>query len=463
MRQVWDTIRQFHMLEVGDRVLLGVSGGPDSVALLHILHSKALEYGIQLHVVHINHMLRSEAVDEARYVEQLAKQYAIPFRLYEINVKEYAETNKMSLEQAGHVVRFQCFQDAKAVWKINKLALGHHKNDRAESVLLHMVQGCGTEGLTAMPPVDIWDNTDGSSLIRPLANIRKADIQQYCDEHALRYYIDATNLEPDCLRNQIRLELLPNMQQYNPQIVDALVRLQEICSAELDYIDQQTDALWEQYGSLHEHAAQFPAELFCTQHIALQRRLLRCLYQAWVGNTEDLSFAQVEQMRKIALQSNGTQMITLAHGKCFMRQYQQLLVTDIHEPSQEHREIHWNFKEQSVLPIWNGTLSANVNLSEPFVNSNDYSNIYVDLDKLDEELLIRTRKPGDRILLSGKGGHKTIKKFFIDRKVPKEVRDTVPIVFSDGEIIWIPGLYAAEHVRITEQTKYICKLSFSPA
>lgn len=113
MRQVWDTIRQFHMLEVGDRVLLGVSGGPDSVALLHILHSKALEYGIQLHVVHINHMLRSEAVDEARYVEQLAKQYAIPFRLYEINVKEYAETNKMSLEQAGHVVRFQCFQDAK--------------------------------------------------------------------------------------------------------------------------------------------------------------------------------------------------------------------------------------------------------------------------------------------------------------------------------------------------------------
>ena len=216
LRRVWDTITQFHMLEPGDRVLIGVSGGPDSVALLHLLHSKAEQYGITLYVVHVHHMLRPEADVEAQYVEQLAAQYHIPFRSYKIDVTDYAKMHKLSLEQAGHEVRFACFRDAKAYWGINKLALGHHRDDRAESMLLHMVQGCGPDGLCAMPPADVWDKEDNSCLIRPLAGVSKEEILQYCADNHLQYYTDATNLEPDFLRNRIRLELLPQMKQYNP-------------------------------------------------------------------------------------------------------------------------------------------------------------------------------------------------------------------------------------------------------
>ena len=460
MRQVWDTVTQFHMLEPGDRVLLGVSGGPDSVALLHLLQSKAKVYGYTLHVVHVHHMLRPEADMEARYVEQLALQYDIPFRLYKIDVAQYAQIHKMSLEQAGHAVRFQCFRDAKAHWNINKLALGHHRDDRAESVVLHMIQGCGPDGLCAMPPVDVWDASDDSKLIRPFAHVSKEKIVQYCMDEGLNYYIDATNLEPDFLRNRIRLELLPRMKQYNPQIAEALVRLQDVCSAELDYLTQQVEQVWAQHSVIHTASVQFPAEVFRMQHVALQRRLLRCMYQAWNGNTENLSFLQVEQMRSIAMQYDGTQEVDLANGVRFSRRYDMLCMNAKENQRQNIEPVLWDIAMQTTCDIWNGTFTFEPDVLYDGQNQDAYT-IYADADKLSAQLEIRTRRQGDAVQLSGAGGHKSIKKFLIDKKVPKDLRDVLPMVVSNGQIVWIPGLYRADFIGVAEQTKRICKLCFS--
>lgn len=471
MRQVWNTVSQFHMLEQGDKVLLGVSGGPDSVALLHLLHSRAEEYGVALHVVHVHHMLRPEADQEAVYVEQLAEQYGIPFRLYKIDVAEYARVHKLSLEQAGHAVRFQCFQDAKAHWGVNKLALGHHRDDRAESVLMHMVQGCGLDGLTAMAPVDVWNAADNAWLIRPLANVRKQDLLDYCHTHQLQYFVDATNLESEYLRNQIRLELLPQLEQYNPQIADALVRLQDTCSADLDYLQEQVTHLWEQYGAVDALGAKFPAEVFRAQHIAMQRRILRMLYQQWTGTAANLTFAQIEQMCSVAMSAEGSQQISLSGDVLFLRQYDTLYITAKPKQQEQHKRIDWQITAQSVLPIWNGTFSA-----EPFVrrgeidetaahaehNKNFYM-IFADADCLASVLQIRTRQPGDKIQPAGLQGHKTVKKFFIDAKVPQRDREQIPMVLSNDEIVWIPGYFLADCIKITKNTKRFCKLSFSPA
>ena len=461
MRQVSKTIAQFHMLQAGDQVLAGVSGGPDSVALLHLLHSKAAEYGIQLYVAHVHHMLRPEADAEAAYVEQLAAQYDIPFRLYKINVAEYAQAHKLSLEQAGHIVRFQCFQDAKAHWQCNKLALGHHRDDRAESVLLHLVQGCGPDGLCAMPPVDTWEQADGSRLIRPLANVSKAEIVQYCTDNQLQYYIDATNLEPEFLRNRIRLALLPQLTQYNPQIAEALVRLQDIAGADLDYITQQAETLWQQYGIADTNMVQLPAEVFRTQHVALQRRLLRSMYRTWTGSTENLTYAQIEQMCSIAMQHDGTQMLSLAGGVQFVRQYDMLCIKAADTSAAQPEPVYWQIDTASSCTVWNGTFTIVQNVPLDAANR-DSNTIYVDADTLSSQLVIRTRIPGDAIALPGRAGHKSIKKFFIDRKVPKEERDTIPLLVSNGEIVWIPGHYIADTIKITEQTKRISKIFFSP-
>lgn len=461
MRQVWDTITQFHMLEAGDRVLIGVSGGPDSVALLHLLYSKIEEYGISIHVVHVNHMLRPEADTEAQYVEALALQYHLPFRLYTVDVRDYAAKHGMSLEQAGHTVRFQCFRDAKTHWNINKLALGHHRDDRAESALLHIVQGCGLDGLTAMPPVDVWEVQDQSGLIRPLAQVSKEDILQYCKEQALHYFIDATNLEPEYLRNRIRLELLPQMEQYNPRIADALVRLQDSCSADLDYITSQVQDLWEQHGSMHDNSAIFPAEVFRIQHIAIQRRILRLMYQKWNGSTVNLSFAQIEQMRKIAMQNTGTQMLSLSDQAQFLRQYDLLQITAKLTAVVPSDTYIWHIGTQAELQIQSGVFSVQTGVGHPTASDSQYYTVFVDADCLADQLIVRSRQSGDEIALSGRCGHKTVKKLFIDKKIPKEERDTIPLVLSDDVIVWIPGVYLSETIRITGNTKRICKLCFS--
>ena len=461
MRQVWDTITQFHMLNAGDRVLIGVSGGPDSVALLHLLHKRAMQYGISLYVVHVHHMLRPEADEEAEYVEALAEQYGLPFRLYKVDVAEYAKLHKISLEQAGHEVRFRCFRDAKALWGINKLALGHHRDDRAESALLHIVQGCGLDGLCAMPPVDIWDEADRSMLIRPLARVSKADVLAYCAEQQLRYYIDSTNLEPDCLRNQIRLELLPQMKVYNPQIADVLVRMQDSASADLDYIETQVESLWQQYGSIQPDGALFPAEVFRTQHIALQRRIMRKLYRQWTGSSANLTFAQIEQMCSMAKDSDGTKRIMLSDGIVFMRQYNLLRITTQQSDTLAQEAYHWELAAQFELHTCYGRFLAEwqTALEEAAQIRNNVHTIWVDADRLGDVLFIRNREPGDRVQLSS-GGHKSVKKLFIDQKVPQPERHKVPMVISDGQIVWIPGVYKADYIGVTEQTKQICKLCF---
>ncbi len=454
MKQIWQTVEQFHMLNQGDRVLLGVSGGPDSMALLHLMNGCRERYGVQLFVVHVNHQLRREAAEEAAYVQHICRQWDIPFRLFSADVAAYADEHGMSLEQAGHEVRYACFREAADEWHINKLALGHHRDDRAESLLMHLIQGCGLDGLCAMPPKDKWlndtDKEHEREIIRPLAQVGKQELMEYCNHHHLQYFVDSTNLEAGCLRNQIRLELLPQLRRYNPQITDAILRLQDNCAADADYLVQTTEALWKQYGAFQDGFVMFPADVLAEQHTALQRRLLRLLYEKLNGTTVNLTYRQMEQMLHIALQSSGSQQIHLADDVVFVRQYDTLLFRKADEANQLELSA-----EKYVLHCELLSSSADWMNSSPQSNSE----VFVDADKLTGKLTVRNRKPGDK--LSMPYGHKKLKDFFIDQKVPAERRNTIPIILSDEEIIWIPGYYTAHRVRITDETTRVCRLRCS--
>lgn len=438
------------MLEQGDRVLLGVSGGPDSVALLHLLYSRSALYNIQLFVVHVNHQLRLEAAEEAQYVQQLADQFGLDFRLFSVDVADFAAKNGLSFEQAGHEVRFACFQEAAEQWNITKLALGHHRDDRVESVLMHLIQGCGLDGLTAMPPKDGW-------LIRPLAEVSKRELVQYCQMQQLHYFVDATNLETGCLRNQIRLELLPQLQQYNPQIVLALLRLQDSCRAELDYLEQSTKALWEQYGHQKKDCVMFPAEILRQQHEALQRRLVRLLYQLLTGAEKNLTFQHTEQMRTMALRQEGSQQLSLPGNVIFLRQYHQLCLKWQEQEDIRHYCYKWNLRSPFFLEIWPSQFFADF-LDHPVSVPADFYQVLVDADQLAETIEIRCRLPGDKIQPQGMQGHKKLKKFLIEKKIPVEERAKIPLFLSEEEIIWIPGYFLADRVKITNKTKRFCLL-----
>ncbi len=444
MKQVWQTIEQFHMLEAGDRVLAGVSGGPDSIALLHILEKCRESCGIALFVVHVNHKLRREAESEALYVQNLCEQKQIPFRLFSVDVADYAQEHGMSLEQAGHEVRHACFRKAAEEWQITKLALGHHADDRAESVILHLVQGCGLDGLTAMPPKDGW-------LIRPFAFVQKTELLRYCEQHGLQYFTDITNLEPGCLRNQIRIDVLPQLKQYNPQITNMLLRLQESCGADADYLEACTEQLWKQYGSMEDSRAFFPADVLKQQHIAMQRRILRYLYRKVRGSEQNLSFRQTEQMRQIAMASEGSQELHLADGILFVREYSRLCVSKKEEKTKNYQYL-WDIRKDLPVPEAGCVFTA-----ESISDSEAAVSIDIDAGQLIMPLMIRNRKPGDVLKMSF--GHKKLKSFFIDKKIPAAERDRIPIVLSGSEVIWIPGYYKADCVRITGETEQVCRLS----
>ncbi|MBQ5858265.1 MAG: tRNA lysidine(34) synthetase TilS [Peptococcaceae bacterium] len=446
MKQVWQTIEQFHMLEAGDRVLAGVSGGPDSIALLHLLDSCTNRYGFELFVVHVNHRLRPEADGEAQYVQQFCEQKQIPFQLFAEDVADYAKQYGMSLEQAGHEVRHTCFRKAAETWNITKLALGHHGDDRAESVLLHLVQGCGLDGLTAMPPKDGW-------LIRPFAFVQKKDLVQYCEQYSLQYFTDATNLEPGCLRNQIRLEVLPRLKAYNPQITESLLRLQESCGADADYLEQYTETLWHQYGSREAEQAVFPADVLREQHIAMQRRILRCMYRQVRGSEQNLSFGQTEQMRQIAMTNDGSQELHLADGLLFVREYNRLCVTRKLEKTSDYQYL-WHTEQELFVPESECVFKAELDLTSETAGAEVLD---VDYNRISLPLTIRHRKPGD--VLKMPFGRKKLKDFFIDKKIPVSRRDCIPVVLSGSEIIWIPGYYKADCVRINDETEQICRLS----
>ena len=449
VQQVWQTVEKFQMLETGDSVLLGVSGGPDSVALLHLLASRQDDYGVRLFVVHVNHQLRAEAAEEASYVQQLAAKWGLPFRLFAVDVRAMAAERGLSLEQAGHEARFACFREAAEDWQITKLALGHHRDDRAESVLLHLIQGCGLEGLTSMPPKDGW-------LIRPLAQVSKRELVQYCRQQNLLYFVDSTNLEPGCLRNQIRLELLPQMGQYNPRISDALLRLQESCSADADYLAQCTVELWQRYGSQADDCVSFPASVWRGQHKAMQWRLLRYLYKTLTGAETNLTFQHTRQMAELAFKQQGSQQLSLPGGVIFFRRYDQLGM----ECQQQQAEPYcylWDLQQPFLLEQWPCRLTATFS-QHLFDKTGDLWQVTVDADCLADKLQVRSRLPGDRVQPLGMENHKKLKKFLIEKKITAAERNKLPMIAKEQEIIWIPGYFLADCVKITETTRRFCLL-----
>lgn len=466
MEQVWRMVERYQMLEAGDRVLVGVSGGPDSVALLDLLYSARSRYGIELFVAHVDHQLRPEAEEEARYVEALSARLGLPFRCFRVDVARLAAERGISLEEAGHTARFACFAEAAAAWQTNKLALGHHRDDRAESVLLHLIRGCGPDGLAAMPPRE-------GAIIRPLAGVDKAQLAHYCQERQLRYFVDASNLEPCCLRNRVRLELLPCLRAYNPGIVDALLRLSECSADDAACLAARTEELWRAHGSVRGGEARLDARALDGLPTALARRLLRRLYRAAAGDERDLSFAQVEAMRALAAGRGGTRSLSLADGLVFLRCYDCLSVAraDARTDGAARARaleagLSWKLDTPLALPD-GAVLSARVFPRDSQTETERLGRIgaehglwqvAADADCLAEILTVRGRRPGDVVQPLGMQGHKKLKAYLIDRKVPRETRDQLPLVLSGEEIVWIPGCFLSERVRVTDATERVCLL-----
>lgn len=287
------------LIQQGDTLILGVSGGPDSVCLLHLLVALRERLDIKLHVAHLNHLLRGRESDEdARYVLQLTERLGVGATLEQRDVESYKAKHCMSLEEASRYVRYQFFADVANSLGTNQIVLGHTANDQIETILMHLIRGTGVYGLQGMQPLTQLESVADTklTLIRPLLEVRRAEIEAYCEKYDLEPRRDASNLSASHLRNRIRNELIPLLQKYNPAIDRNLLRTADTVAVDLSFFRHYVSLIWNSIVREQEGELVMSTEEIISLHPALQRYLLREAVGQLLGNLKDIESKHIEKM-----------------------------------------------------------------------------------------------------------------------------------------------------------------------
>jgi len=279
-------------------LLVAVSGGQDSVCLLHILVKLREGLGIRLHIAHLNHQLRgAESEADAQYVSDLAHQLDIPATIEQRDVKAHQAQQHISLEEAAREVRYTFLAQAAKSIGANRVAVGHTTDDHIETILMHLIRGTGTKGLRGLQPSSQWQSSGSSlTIIRPLLPVSRQETADYCHNHQLMPRIDASNLSLSPLRNRIRYQLLPLLESYNPRVAEALLRSARIAGDDFAFLDKEADRLWGKIVQKQGNAIILDKERFLELPAALKRYLLRRVIEDLLGNLKDIERRHIEEI-----------------------------------------------------------------------------------------------------------------------------------------------------------------------
>lgn len=450
------TIQRYSMLRPGDTVLVGVSGGPDSVALLHVLATIAQKWHLRLAAAYLNHKLRREAEQEANFVADLSARLSIPCEIGSKDVAQYRSLHRISVQQAARAVRYRFYAEAAAKHSAQKIALGHHSEDNAESILIHFLRGSGPLGLSGIPPV-----RDGM-FIRPLIDMTRKEILSFLDHNRIEYLTDESNASLKYLRNKIRHKLIPDLKaQYNPNIARQLHQLSTIVREEEDFWEKTVTPIFQDLTlKKDEDYRGLDLEGLQKLHPALRRRVIRKGIAAIKGDLSRIEFKHIKAIEELITCVNPSGSLDLPGKVCVMREPAMVLFYS-HRPDEtaHYRYSVYDLKGEVFIREINTTLRLSV--CQPYeasVNKAGACCAFLDLDVIRFPLIVRNFVPGDRFRPLGMSGTKKVKDFFIDEKVPIRIRKLCPIVLSEGAIIWVGGHRLSELAKITSRTRKVLKL-----
>jgi len=494
--KVIDFIQRHSLVSPGEIVVVGVSGGADSVCLLHVLAKWRKGLGINLHIAHLNHQLRGvESEADAKYVSHLAGSLGIPVTIDRQDVAAYRLGRNLSVEEAARELRYAFFTRVAGEVGANRIAIGHTRDDQVETILMHILRGTGITGLCGLAPCspmaydsqgmsvraeDLSVGTGQRSnllVIRPLLDITREETASYCQEHQLDPRIDSSNVSLSFFRNRIRLQLLPQLRQYNPSVDQALLRLANIAKEGSAFIEQQASGLWDEVAKQENNAIYLDRKQIASLPIALQRQLLRTTVTRLAGDTRDIEASHIEAARSLLNKPVGKR-ISLPHGIICQGGYDEIVIASEAWQSQLPScpfpplpgEFHLKVPGKTVFPGWKVMASivrermASLSLPNTLSTSEGTyrSNLVADFDlhKTGTELFVRQRRSGDRFQPLGMDMPKKLQEFMVDAKIPRSWREHIPIVCSPQQIIWVVGWRIDDRGKVTEASKEILHLEF---
>jgi tRNA(Ile)-lysidine synthase len=456
IQKVKHTISRHRMISEGDCVIVAVSGGPDSVCLLHALNELKDELHIHLVVAHFDHGLRpAEDELETAFVRDLAQSLKVPFETAKGRL--LSKKTRGSREEVARNTRYTFLERVRKKHKAQKIALGHNLNDQAETILMRLLRGSGPSGLTGIPPC-----RDGS-IIRPLIEIERQEIENYLKAKKLASVTDSSNLKTDYLRNKIRLEIMPLLEEQQPQLTRLLGQTAEILRDEDDYLEQ-TAEVWvgKNIEILPQNALSMPIPYFLNLPVALRRRVLRNVIGKVKKDLRRISWDHVEAIRRLAQAEKPQAALNIPGRLTVRRTYDHLIFSTL--VNRRPRPFHYPLDGAGTYDL--NEIDRRLSIEE----IEDRKGLrlrgsrwtaFLDAEKLPFPLALRTFKEGDKFIPFGMKGRKKLKNFFMDLKVPLEQRYSTPILCCDDKPVWVCGFRIDDRFKVTNETKKVIKLVFS--
>jgi tRNA(Ile)-lysidine synthase len=399
-------------------------------------------------------MLRGNAAyEDARFCRAQAQFLGLEYYEKEMNVREIAAKRSWNIEEAGRFCRYAFFKRACEVLKGGKVATAHHMHDQAETVLINFLRGSGESGLAGIAPVY------NDYIIRPMIQCSRREIDDYINEKKINYRVDATNLDNSYTRNRIRNELIPLLERdYNPKVVDSLVRTAELQLDAFEFADELADAFYKKIAVEEKNQIRIKRLEFNALPIHLKRLIFRRAFSRIRGFTHGLSFKQVQEILDISDSTRAGKLFLLPGVIRVEIDYEDIIITE--SPRYEPIRFDHIFSipgEVSIPEIgksWNVRRIKRAEFEKRFKRDDPVPGVF-NAARFGSEIRIRSREPGDRIRPLGLGGTKKVKDIFIDRKIPRRRRDMIPIMLNGDEIFWIPGFAVSDDYRISGKEEEI--------
>ena len=459
--KVRDYIQKFHMLKPHEHVIVGVSGGADSVCLLFLLYDLRDTLDLRISVVHVNHGIRETAKRDELFVQSLCDGLQLPFYAVRADVKALAKKEGLTVEEAGRIVRFNAFSDKKRELSADKIALAHHKTDQAETVLFHLGRGCGLAGLAGIRPVR-------DDIIHPLLCVNRAEIEAFLRKRDISFVTDETNEETVYRRNILRHEVLPVFEgKICHGSVEHIAKTAEICLEASDYLQKETDRqclehLQYQNG---QNGDILILDSVLQLHPYLQKTVVHQALAGMAGSRKDIGAVHIEQVLGLLGRQTGRRQ-NLVYGILAERTYDGVRLYPARTEKRERASLAVEFdphtagEQRQEFALKDGrilTVRTFPYKKTSVIEQKTYTK-WFDYDKINGHLTVRTRKSGDFFFIDDTG-RQTVKAYMINHKIPRDMRDDILLVAQEDHVLWMTGYRISSYYKVTQNTKRILEIT----